>query len=81
MPEVPIIDLPETTHRALVERAGRNGRSTAAEIRDILQSALHATDRVKLGAVLAEIGRRAGLCDEDLDFRADKTPAEAVDFE
>jgi hypothetical protein len=36
---------------------------------------------VKLGTLLGEIGRRAGLRDEDLAFDRDKVPAEPVKFE
>jgi plasmid stability protein len=81
MPAVTIRNLPEATHRALKMRAARNGRSTEAEIRDILESAMHPEDRVKLGSLLAGIGRRAGLCDDDLLFDQDKTPAEPIGFE
>ena len=37
--------------------------------------------RVKLGSLLAEIGQRAGLRDEDLELERDKKPAEPVSFE
>ena len=81
VPAVTIRNLPEATHLALKARATRNGRSTEAEIREILENAVRPKDRVKLGTLLAEIGRRAGLRDEDLDFVRDKTPAEPVSFE
>jgi plasmid stability protein len=70
---------PEETHRALQVRAARNGRSTEAEIRDIIEAAVRPTSRIKLGSLLGEIGRRAGLRDEDLVFSRDRFPATPVD--
>ena len=37
MPAITVRNIPEKTHRALKLRAARNGRSTEAEIRMILQ--------------------------------------------
>jgi plasmid stability protein len=79
MPAVTIRNLPEETHRALKARAARHGRSTEAEIRAILESAVHPPERVKLGSVLAAIGREFGGV--DLDIACDKTPARTVIFE
>ena len=81
MPAVTIRNLPEETHRALKVRAARHGRSTEAEIREIIEAAVRPASRVKLGTLLAEIGRRAGLRDEDLVFDRDKAPAEPLSFE
>jgi plasmid stability protein len=81
MPAVTIRNLPEETHRALKVRAAQHGRSTEAEIRDIIEAAVRPASRVKLGTLLLEIGRRAGLRDEDLAFDRDKVPAEPVKFE
>lgn len=41
MPVVTIRNLPEETHRALKQRAASHGRSTEAEIRDILEQAVN----------------------------------------
>jgi antitoxin FitA len=81
MPAVTIRNLPEETHRALKVRAAQHGRSTEAEIRDIIEAAVRPASRVKLGTLLGEIGRRAGLRDEDLALDRDKVPAEPVKFE
>lgn len=78
---VTIRNLPETTHRALKQRAARHGRSTEAEIRAILEDAVRPPGRARLGTLLAEIGRRAGLEDDGLLFERDKTPAEPIRFE
>jgi plasmid stability protein len=81
MSAVTIRNLPEATHRALKMQAARNGRSTEAEIRDIIESAVRPPNRVKLGTLLADIGRRAGLRDDDLAFDRDARPAEPISFE
>jgi plasmid stability protein len=81
MAAVTIRNLPEETHRALKVRAARHGRSTEAEIREIIEAAVRPASRVKLGTLLAQIGRRAGLSDEDLVFDRDKAPAEPLRYE
>lgn len=81
MSAVIIRNLPAATHRALKARAARHGRSTEAEIREILEKAVRPPERAKLGSRLAEIGRRAGLQDDDLIFERDKTPAKPIRFE
>jgi len=40
MPAVTVRNIPERTHRALKLRAAKNGRSTEAEIRLILENAV-----------------------------------------
>jgi plasmid stability protein len=60
-------NLPEETHRALQVRAAQHGRITEAEIGDILETAVRPVRRVKLGSLLVEIGREAGLMDQDVD--------------
>ena len=79
MAAVTIRNLPEATHRALKARATRHGRSTEAEIRDILESAVRPEQRIRLGSELAAIGREFGGVDLDLD--RDEAPAGVVSFE
>jgi plasmid stability protein len=79
MRAVTIRNLPEETYRALKVRAAQHGRSTEAEIREILKSAVHPPERIKLGSELAAIAREFGGV--DLDVERDKTPAETVSFE
>jgi len=84
MAALTIRNLPEETHRALRVRAAQHGRSTEAEIRDILEKAAKPPGRIKLGSLLAAIGRDAGVTREDVETiqqLRDKTPAEAVRFE
>jgi plasmid stability protein len=77
-------NVPADVHRALRTRAAQHGRSTEAEVRAILESAVKPPERVKLGSLIAEVGRRSGLTDEDVDIFEqvrDHIPAEPVDFE
>lgn len=72
-------NLPDDVHRALRVRAAQHGRSTEAEVRDILENAVKPEARLRMGAALAELGRNAGLTNEDfeaLDPMRDNTPAE-----
>ncbi|WP_428489885.1 FitA-like ribbon-helix-helix domain-containing protein [Rhodopila sp.] len=79
MPAVTVRNLTAETHRALKVRAAEHGRSTEAEIREIIENAVRPQDRIKLGSELAAIGREFGGV--DLAITSDKTPAEIVDFE
>ncbi len=72
-------NVPEEVHRALRVRAARHGRSTEAEVREILATAVKPQQRVRVGEALADIGRKIGLTDEDVavfETVRDKTPAE-----
>lgn len=79
MSVVTVRNLPEETHRALKVRAAQHGRSTEAEIREILEEAVRPKARVKLGAELAAFGQRLGGL--DLDISRDQTPTEPAVFE
>lgn len=79
MAAVTIRNIPEETHRALRVRAAQHGRSTEAEIRDILEEAVRPQERIKLGSLLAQISREVGGV--DLDIERDKTPAAPMSFE
>ncbi len=60
-------NVPEEVHRALRMRAAQHGRSTEAEVRDILKAAVQPKGRAKLGTLMNEIARKAGITDEDVD--------------
>ncbi len=79
MSAVTVRNLPAETHRALKQRATRHGRSTEAEIRAILEDAVHPRTRVKIGSELARFGRRFGGL--DLDIPRERTPTEPATFE
>lgn len=85
MATVIVRNLPDEVHRALRVRAAKHGRSTEAEIRDILAKTAQPEDRLKLGSLLVSIAREAGgLTDaeaEHLNQVRDKTPAEPLRLE
>ncbi len=78
-------NVPDDVHLALRVMAAQHGRSTEAEIRDILEKAAKPKDRLKLGSLLASIAREAGaLTDVETEYfnnLRDKTPAEPMRFE
>jgi len=59
--------IPEAVHRALRLRAAQHGRSTEAEVRAILESAVKPEGSVHFGTLMHEIGRKAGVTDEDVN--------------
>jgi len=85
MANVNVRNLPDEVHRAIRIQAAHHGRSTEAEIRDILERAAKPEGRVKLGSLLASIAREVGgLTDEEhaLFERARiKSAARAVSLE
>ena len=58
-------NIPDAVHRALRVRAGRQGHSMEAEVRAILETAVSPAGRVKLGSLLADMGRQAKLSDAE----------------
>jgi len=79
MPVVTVRNLPEATHRALKLRAAQHGRSTEAEIREILEDAVRPRTRLKIGSELAAFGQRFGGV--GIDITRDQTPADPAVFE
>jgi len=79
MPSITIRNVPDEVHRALRVRAAMSGRSTEAEIREILDQAARPEGRVKLGSLLAQIGSEVGGF--DLEIHRDRTPSPPVRFE
>ncbi len=78
MAAVTVRNIPEKTHRALKLRAARNGRSTEAEIRKILEDTVSPSAEVGLGSQLAALGRRFGGI--DIKITRDPRPIEPADF-
>lgn len=79
MPVVTVRKLSEETHRALKQRAAQHGRSTEAEIREILEATVRPRKRVKIGSELAALGKRFGGL--DLNITRDQAPTEPASFE
>ncbi len=78
MAGIVVRNISEETHRALRVRARRHGRSTEAEVRAILDSAVRPDQRVRLGSALAALSKPFGGL--ELEIRRDKTPARAANF-
>jgi plasmid stability protein len=77
-------NLPDDVHRALRVQAAQHGRSTEAEVREILAFAVKPQARLRMGDALAALSRAVGLTNEDVKvFQQvrDKTPAEPLRFE
>ena len=84
MPAVTIRNLSDETHRALKIRAAQHNRSTEAEMRAILEAAVRPEGRLRLGTALAEMSRKIGLTNADveaLEQTRDTKPAEPLRFE
>jgi len=84
MPSMTIRNVPDEVHRAIRVRAVKHGRSLEAELRNILESAVRPDNRLRLGSMLAEAGRKVGLTEEELTILErgrDQTPARAATFE
>lgn len=86
MPAITIRNVPAETHRALKLRAAQKGHSTEAEIREILEEAARPSGRLKLGSLLAEIGREARLSESEWDIfekaaARDHLPVEPITFD
>jgi antitoxin FitA len=77
-------NLPDDIHRALRVRAALHGRSTEAEVREILASVVKPESRVRLGDALAAASQLHGLTNKDFDIFQkvrDKTPAKPMRIE
>jgi plasmid stability protein len=79
MAAVTIRNLPEQTLRALKYRAKSHGRSTEAEIREILQEAAHPPNRIKVGSELAAFAKK--FKDMHLKIVRDQEAVEPAEFE
>jgi len=77
-------NLPDDVHRALRMQAALHGRSTEAEVREILAIAVKPEARVRMGEALAALSRDIGLTNEDFEVFeriSDRAPAEPLGFE
>ena len=88
MAAVTIRNLSNEAHRALKLRAAQNNRSAEAEMRAILEAAARPEGRLLLGDALAEISRKHGITNADVDAlekvmeeARDRRPAEPMRFE
>jgi len=79
MASITVRNVPDETHRALRVRAAQNGRSTEAEIREILEEAVRPKERLKIGSELAAFGDRYKL--DDLNIVREHEPNRIESFE
>ena len=78
MSAIIVRNISEETHRALRVRAKKNGRSTEAEVRAILDGAVRPARRVRMGSALVSLAKPFGGL--HLKTKRDKTPAKPVDL-
>jgi antitoxin FitA len=79
MAAVTIRNLSPETHRALKHRAHSHGRSTEAEIREILDAAVRGDEEIGIGSALTALGRSLGGV--ELEVTRESTPARPIRFE
>lgn len=60
-------NLPDDVHRALRMRAAQHGRSTEAEVREILSAAVKPQGRVRLGDAMAALVQGIGLTNDEVE--------------
>ena len=81
MPALHIRNIPDDIHQGLKALANSHGRSTEAEVREILALAVKP---VRMGEALWALGREIGLTDESIqtinDSR-DRAPATPMSFD
>jgi antitoxin FitA len=79
MATLTIRNLPEPVHRALRLRAAGHGRSTEAEVREILALAALPSVSLKIGTELRNFALQ--LEGKELQFQRDASPIQAAEFE
>lgn len=84
MPALTIRNIPDEIHRGLKSRAARHGRSTEAEVREILVAAVKPADGVRMGDALAAIWQPDGLMADEvkvMESVRDQVPATPMSFD
>ncbi|HMV39401.1 FitA-like ribbon-helix-helix domain-containing protein [Plasticicumulans sp.] len=79
MATVTVRNIPDEVHRALRLRAAEHGRSTEAEIRDILARSVCPEERIEVGNELRRFFEQFPEFAE-IDVKRDPSPADAADF-
>ncbi|MGH8445596.1 MAG: FitA-like ribbon-helix-helix domain-containing protein [Solimonas sp.] len=78
MASMTIRNIPDDIHRAIQARAARNGRSTEAEVRNILEAAASPAGGLRFGDELAALGRAFGGI--ELDIKRSRKPMRIASF-
>jgi plasmid stability protein len=79
MATVTVRNLPEEVHRALRIQAARHGRSTEAEIREILAQSTRREGRLLIGTELRQYAGQIGGA--ELEIERDAAPLQPASFE
>jgi antitoxin FitA len=79
MATVTVRKLSPQVHRALRVLAARHGRSTEAEIREILSRAVQAKHQLRIGSELRRFAKRLGGF--ELELRRGRKPIEPATFD
>ena len=79
MATVTVRNLPDAVHRAIRVRAAQHGRSTEAEIRDILARSVQGEGRLRIGTELRRFGASVGGV--ELDVRRSRAAIEPASFD
>jgi antitoxin FitA len=79
MATVTVRNLPEEVHRALRIQAARHGRSTEAEIREILAQSTRREGRLLIGTELRQYAVQIGGA--ELAIQRDTTPLQPASFD
>ena len=79
MATVTVRNLPDEVHRAIRLQAAQHGRSTEAEIRDILARSVRPEGRLCVGTELRRYAEQLGGV--ELEIRREVAPIEPASFE
>ena len=79
MATLTVRNLPDEVHRAIRLQAAQHGRSTEAEIREILARSVRPEGRLRIGAELRRYAEQIGGV--ELAIPRDATPIEPATFE
>lgn len=84
MPAITIRNIPEETHRGLKALAAQHGRSTEAEVRDLIARAVRPDANLGTGQALLAIWRPLTLTEQEhtiIESARDRVPAEPMSFD
>lgn len=83
MPAITIRNIPDEIHRGLKALAAQHGRSTEAEVRELIARAVRPDASLRTGQAILAIWRPLALTDEEhaiIESARDRVPAEPMSF-
>jgi antitoxin FitA len=84
MPALTIRNIPDDIHRGLKALAAKHGRSTEAEVRELITAAVFPSQRQRLGSAMADIWGCVRVTEYEaklIDEARDRTPAQPMSFD